>query len=125
MLEFLNSLTMEAVIAILGSLVTITVGIFGYLAKIKPATKEQSESLRTAVQNNTEQINKLHSRTTAAKEAALENRGELRTVTTLLKTLEKQLADHERRDIEDFKVMQQKIDKTMDIVIQILQDDKL
>lgn len=129
MLEYLNSLTMEAVIVLLGSIVTITLGIFGYLLKVRPlsngTTEAEQKALTTLVRNHAEQIDKLHARVTDAKETALENKVEVRAIINLIKAVEKQLAGHEHRDLEDFKVMQQKIDKVMDIVIQILQDDKL
>ncbi len=122
MMELLNSLTAEAVIAILGSLVTITVGA---LALTKAIRGSKPADTNPVPSTTNEEIDQIHARISAAKDVATENKGELRVVANQLEALSKRMEEHERRDIADFKVMQQKIDKVMDIVIQILQDDKL
>jgi hypothetical protein len=125
MLELLNSLTAEAVIAILGSLVTITLGAIALakqLSSTKPSPINPPSSL-PKVQR--EEIDQLHRRISAAKEVAIENKGELRVMVSQIDALSQRMEEHERRDIRDFKIMESKIDKMMDIVIQILQDEKL
>lgn len=129
MLELLNSLTWEAVFTIFGSLIAFIVGITAIAKTLNnkpasppPVTTTPDSALASL---RKEELDQLHSRISAAKDVAMENKGEVRVLTNLVKTMEKQIQEHDRRDIEDFKVMQQKIDKVMDIVIQILQDEKL
>ncbi len=129
MLDFLNSLTMEAVIAVLGSVFSIIIGVFGYL-RVKPSIHPAHHSLmqtvselRQTVASHDEKINKLHSRISTSREHIMENKGEVRTLLNHVSAIEKALRAHERRDMSDFEALEQKVDKTMDIVIQILQDD--
>lgn len=125
MLEIVNSLSWQAAFAIVGSVVTIVVGLFGYLRNKTPQTPPAPKLPQQPLYVSRTEFEQLHARVSSAKEIAAENKGELHVLSNLVKTIEKQIADHERRDIQDFKVMQQKIDRIMDIVIQILQDDKL
>ena len=135
MLELLNSLTWEAVFTIFGSLVAFIVGVLAIIntfqknqqSKPAPQPTPQPEFDRESAlaQLRKEELDQIHSRISSAKEVALENKGEMRVLRNLLEALEKRTEDHERRDIEDFKAMNAKLDKVMDIVVQILQDDKL
>ena len=113
MLELLNSLTWPAALAILGSVVTIVIGLFGYLR----SSKAQSQNLP--------EYEKLHSRINVAVERVAANEGDLKEVRASLRSLQKTIADHEQRDIDDFKLIEAKLDRLMDIVVRILQDDKL
>lgn len=124
MLEVMSGLSWPSAFAIVGSVVTIVIGLFGYL-KNKPTSTPASPKPSPSIYVTREEIDNLHSRISSAKDVAMENKGELKIMANHLKAIEKQMAEHERRDIADFKLMQQKIDKMMDIVIQILQDDKL
>lgn len=131
MLEVLNSLTPEAVIAILGSLVTITLGVLALAKQLKNNKSPESSTPPEPTPDSDlaklrkQEVDQIHSRISSAKDIAMENKGELRVLASHLEALSHRMEEHERRDIEDFKVVQQKIDKVMDIVIQILQDDKL
>lgn len=113
MLELLNSLTWPAVFAILGSIVTIVVGLFGYLRSAKTQTQTPTN------------LEKLHSRINVVVERIAVNEGDLKEVKASLRAALKQIADHEQRDIDDFKMIDAKLDRLMDIIVRILQDEHI
>ncbi len=115
MLELLNSLTWPAVFAILGSIVTIVVGLFGYLRSAKTQTQAQTP----------DDLEKLHSRINDAIERVAVNEGDLKEVRASLRAALKQIVDHEQRDIDDFKMIDAKLDRLMDIIVRILQDEHI
>lgn len=115
MLDLLNSLTWPAVFAILGSVVTIVVGLFGYLRSAKTQTQTQTP----------DDFEKLHSRINDAVERVAVNEGDLKEVRASLRAALKQIADHEQRDIDDFKMIDAKLDRLMDIIVRILQDEHI
>lgn len=115
MLELLNSLTWPAVFAIVSSLVTIVTGLFGYLISAKK---------KAAVQPNND-YEKLHARINFAIERIAVNEGDLKEARASIKSAMNQISIHEHRDIEDFKLIDTKIERLMDIVVRMLQDDKL
>ncbi len=117
MLEFLNSLTWPAVFVTLGSIVTIVVGLFGYLRSAKTQTQISTQTPAD--------LEKLHSRINIAVERVAVNEGDLKEVRASLRAALKQIADHEQRDIDDFKMIDTKLDRLMDIIVRILQDEQI
>lgn len=94
--------------------------------------KEKEQQLPTQVDNQqsseiqriNSDIQKLHDRVSEVKDRAAYLDGDVRELRGYVKSLQKQLTDHEHRDIEDFRAVQAKLDQLMEIVIQILQDDE-
>ncbi len=119
MLELLNSLSWPAVFAIIASLVTIVTGLFGYLLS---ARKKEAALLEAKPLIDHE---KLHARINVVTERIASVEGDLKGFRSSLHNLQRQIADHELRDIDDFKLVDAKLDRLMDIVIRMLQDDKL
>jgi len=119
MLEFLNSLSWPAVFAIVASLVTIITGLFGYLLSARKKAAALIEA-KPVIDHE-----KLHARINVVTERIAEIEGDLKEVRSVLRNLQRQIADHEQRDIDDFKLVDAKLDRLMDIVIRMLQDDKL
>ncbi len=119
MLELLNSLSWPAVFAIVASLVTIVTGLLGYLVSSKKKAAALVEA-KPLIDHE-----KLHTRINAVTERVAEIEGDLKEVRSTLRSLQRQIADHEQRDIDDFKLVDAKLDRLMDIVIRMLQDDKL
>ncbi len=122
MIEFLNSLEWPAVFAIVGSVVTIVTGLFGYLIASSRIHKVEAPQTKILTPDEYE---KLHTRINDAIDRIAMNEGDLKENNSLLRSLQKQVQDHEQRDIDDFKLVEAKIDRLMDIVIRILQDDKI
>lgn len=120
MIEFLNSLEWPAVFAIVGSIVTIVTGLLGYLLSTrKNGSKPQTKILTP------DEYEKLHTRINDAITRIAENEGDIKEVMASIRSLQKQIANHEQRDIEDFKFFEAKLERLMDIVVRILQDDRL
>ena len=121
MIEFLNSLEWPGALAVIGSVVTIVLGWFGYLVSVR---RNKNEPSSTKILT-TEEYEKLHSRINELVDRVAENEGDLKEVKASIRALQKQIGDHEQRDIQDFKLVDAKIDRLMDIVVRILQDDKI
>jgi len=115
MLDLLNSLTWPALFTILGSFITALVALFGYW---RSANKEFTQAQKV-------EYEKTQSRISTATERIADVEGDVKVISSSLRNLQKQLSDHEQRDIDDFKLVDAKIDRLMDIVVKILQDDKL
>lgn len=115
MLDLLNSLTWPALFTILGSFVTGLVALFGYW---RSSNKEFTQAQKV-------EYEKTQSRISSTTERIADIEGDVKVTSASLRNLQKQLSDHEQRDIDDFKLVDAKIDRLMDIVVKILQDDKL
>lgn len=122
MLEFLNSLSWPGAFAVVASIVTSVTGLFGYLVSVK--RKEAAQKIQE-VKSPEFDYEKLHSRINDAIERIAENEGDLKEARASIRSLHKAVSSHEQRDIEDFKLVDAKIDRLMDIVVRMLQDDKL
>lgn len=110
MLEFFDGLNWPGALAITGTVVTIVIGLFGYMR----STKSQIPDYE-----------KLHSRINNAITRISESEGDIKELRASLRAALKQIADHEQRDIEDFKMIEAKLDRLMDIVVRVLQDEHL
>ncbi len=122
MIEFLNSLEWPAVFAIVGSFVTIVTGLFGYLLSARRQTKNNNTSVKILT---IEEYEKLHTRINDLVSRVGENEGDIKEVQSSLRSLQKQISNHEQRDIDDFKLVEAKLDRLMDIIVRILQEDRL
>ena len=122
MIEFLNSLEWPAVFAIVGSVVTIVTGLFGYLlsARRQEAAKAATPSTHTLT---TEEYEKIHSRINDLVDRVAANERDLKETRASIRSLQNQISTHEQRDIDDFKLLEAKLDRLMDIVVRILQED--
>ena len=119
MMEFLQTLEWPGAFAVVRSIGTIIFGIFGYLFSVRNKSPVQSKILTTT------EYEKLHTRISDAVERVAVAEGDLKEVRASIRGQNKQIADHEQRDIQDFKLIDSKIDRLMDIVVRILQDEKL
>lgn len=122
MIEFLNSLEWPGVFAVVGSVVTIVTGLFGYLLAANRSNKHEAPSTKILTP---EEYEKLHTRINDLIDRVSANEGDIKEIHASLRLIQKLIADHEQRDITDFKLVDAKIERLMDIVVRILQDDKL
>lgn len=120
MIEFLNSLEWPAVFAVVGSVVTIVTGLFGYLL----SARRQSKLTTTTKVLTIEEYEKLHTRINDLISRVGETEGDLKELQSSIHSLQKQQSNHEQRDIDDFKLVEAKLDRLMDIVVRILQEDR-
>lgn len=122
MIEFFNSLEWPAVFAIVGSFVTIVTGLFGYLLSARRQTKNSNTTTKILT---IEEYEKLHTRINDLVSRVGESEGDLKEVQSSLRSLQKQISNHEQRDIDDFKLVEAKLDRLMDIIVRILQEDRI
>ena len=117
--ELINSLTWPAAFAIVGSIVTIVGGFVGFLLKLR--TPEPVAN----TDENQSKMQVLQDRISEGKDIAQNNKNEVGVIKTKVESIQKQLDEHEARDQRDFATASRKIDKLTDIVMKILQDEKL
>lgn len=115
MLEFINQLSWPAAFAIVGSLVTIVTGLFGYILRQAGYASKQ----------RVDQLQLLHSRISEVKDRVMKDEGDNNLLHLKLTSLEKQLSDHEVREERNLEQLNTKIDKVYEIVMKLLTDDKL
>jgi len=119
-------LTIPEAFAIVGSVVTVVFGIFGYLLK----TRNDPPKSRPAFQKSAQQIvedriQHAHDRISNLKDQVVNADADVRLLNSKIDNMQKTIDDHEERDIRDFDVLNKKIDKLTDIVIKILSDESL
>lgn len=122
MIEFLNSLTWPGTVAILGSIVTIVSGLLAIIVTVHKKSSSIPSSKNILTESEYE---KLHSRINDTITRVSEIEGDIKELRSSSRSLQKQIADHEQRDIDDFKLVEAKLDRLMDIIVRILQDEKL
>ena len=124
-------LTIPEAIAVVGSVVTVVLGVFGYLLKTRNApakdrtTTTPTSYLETQVQGAHDRISEVKDRVTTAE-------GDIKLTVNKLEAIRQTLLDHQVHfnhshdaNDKDHEMFQKKMDKMMDILIKILTDDKL
>lgn len=108
--EAINMITWPAAFAIVGSMVTIVVGLFGYMRNAKNTqTPTQTQAVHDRVSNLKDQV------------AIIE--GDLKALAARMDAHNRALTDHEARDLSDFKALSDKVEKIMEIIVEMLRDD--
>jgi hypothetical protein len=101
----INMITWPAAFAIVASMVTIVVGLFGYMR----ASKQKLQPLHDRVSNLKDSI------------ASLE--GDYKALLARMDAHDRSLSDHELRDVSDFRALSDKVEKIMEIIVEMLRDD--
>lgn len=123
MLELLNSLSWPATFAIVASVVSIITGLFGYLISSKRKSNV-SVSVTDPLKEGYD-YEKMHTRINDVVERVAAIEGDIKEIRAQLQMCSKQVSDHETISNDDFKTIDAKIDRLMDIIVRMLQDDKL
>lgn len=120
------ALTWPTAFAIVGSVVTIVVGLFGYLkaSSGKNGSGTMVSQQLAQLTRIEKQILALETRTLETRGLLAEAQGDIRVLRESLNNMTSQVNEHERRDIDDFKMVNAKIDKLQDVIIRILSDEK-
>lgn len=111
-LETINQITWPAALAIVGSIVTIVVGLLGYLRSTKPTTVKPN------------QTQAIHDRVSGLKDKIAELDGDVKAIVVRLEGIERSISDHEARDVVDFKALSAKVEKIMEIIVEMLRDER-
>jgi hypothetical protein len=117
----LESLTWQAAFAIVASVVTITIGVFGYLIKVKSKNniKQEAKSLEDKA------LERIKADNVEIKERLVVIESEIKLLVQHGKNTNRRIDDHEEQDRREFTHLENKIDKLTDILMRILSDDKL
>ena len=107
----INMITWPAAFAIVGSMVTIVVGLFGYLRspKQKTSTVPSNQGIYDRVWNLQDSV------------SALE--GHYKALLARMNAQDRSLSDHELRDVSDFRALSDKVEKIMESIVEMLRDD--
>jgi len=120
------TLTLPEAIAIIGSVVVIVTGVFGYLLKINANKYSGTPPKQVAPKTYLEtQVQGAHDRISEMKDRVTTVEGEVKLTAEKIEALRAAMKDHQTRDDQDHDVFDKKLDKMMDILIKILTDDKL
>ena len=103
--------------AIVASIATITTAVFGYLIKTRSVAKDSIAP--------PEDISHIHTRISELKDRVSLVESDVKVVLTKLEAIEKQFSTHEDRDERDFERLNDKVDKLTDVLMKVLQDEKL
>lgn len=116
--------TIPEAFAIVGSVATVVLGVFGYLLK----TRNDSPKNKSAV-TPTEflegQVQGAHDRISEVKDRVTAVESEIKLTAAKVESLRAAMRDHQERDNQDHELFDKKLDKMMDIVIRILTDPNL
>lgn len=107
--EAINMLTWPAAFAIVGSMVTIVVGLFGYMRNSKTKPTEPTTQA-------------VHDRVSTLKDQVAEIDGDLKALVARVEGLQTTVQDHERRDVADFRAVSDKVEKIMEIIVEMLRE---
>lgn len=122
-------ITIPEAIAIVGSVVTIVLGLFGYLLKVRPTQtakqERQEKPAEAGVPYLEGQVQLAHERISEVKDRVIVIEGDVRLTVSKLEAVRAAMSDHQARDDQDHEMFEKKLDKMMDILIKILTDDKL
>lgn len=122
MTDLLPALTWPEAVAIVGSVIAIMTGIVALVTnyirtpKSGPNTKQEPSPVSAEQEHVHEQLADLRDRVSNME-------GDWKVLRTQLENVIRQLNDHEHRDMEDFKGLSRKIDKLMEIIVEVLKDD--
>jgi hypothetical protein len=112
--------------AIVGSVVTIVLGWFGYISKgAAKAPVEPAPVLVDPLDQLAKRVYLIQAQFDSHKDSLAGLQGDIRELRVMVDNIVAQVTEHERRDIEDFRAINAKIDKLQDVMIRMLQDDKL
>ncbi len=107
--EVINQLNWPGAVAIVGSVVTV---VLGWLRLRTMREKTPEENPAQAV----------HDRVSSLKDVVSDLDGDFKAVLARLNAVERSLTDHEARDAADFKALSDKVDKIMEIIVEMLKD---
>lgn len=111
-IESINMLTWPAAAAIVGSVVTIVLGWFGYMRSTKTVKVEEPDKAQL-----------LHDRVSNLKDEVASLQGDMKAIKVRIDGIDVKVSDHDARDIEDFKRLSDKVEKIMEIIVEMLRDD--
>ena len=123
-------LSWQATVAIVGSVVAIVTGIFGYLIKSRDTIRNKDIEVLSS------DISDLRNRITNVKDHLTTAETDIKLITqrssnsqsaieSYEQILERRLEDHITRSRSDFSALSTKLDKVTDVIMKMLSDERL
>lgn len=115
-----DEITWQVAFTIVGSVVAIVTGIFGYLYSLRRNSLKNGKPPSSITD-----IEHVHSRISEVKNRVSPLESDIKVILTRISNLQKQLDESQERDQRDFARITEKVDKLTDILMKILSDDRL
>lgn len=120
-LEFLKGIDWPGAFTVVGSVVTVVGGLLAAYATYLKATDGNGKMRSNLPSPENVQI---HSRISGVRDKVAELEGEQKVLMIQIDNLRKSLKEHDARDVDDFKTINTKVDKLMEIIVEMLQADR-
>lgn len=129
MIDVLTTLTWPGAVAILGSVISVVAGILAifssYFKTLRDNAKEETREVEHISQVISQaDVNHIHDRISSTKERLAALEGSQKLCQAQLQSLAERIESHGERDINDFKMLNQKVDKIMEIIVEMLRDER-
>lgn len=121
-IQFLADLSWPAAFTIVGSVIAIVGGLLAlYSTYVKNNSNGTASKLKSQLPDP-ESV-QIHARISELKDRVSNVEGQQRVFATQIDNLMKQINDHDARDVDDFKTINRKVDKLMEIIVEMLKAD--
>jgi hypothetical protein len=121
--ETLNTLSTQAMFAILGSVVVITTGILGYLLRINSTNVNNTS--KTVKEDIFIKFKEIHTLISELRDRVYAVESEIKVLTAGMSAEEYQLHEHEGRNAREISQLNAKVEKITELLLRVLSDDKL
>ena len=118
----LFTLTWPDAVAVVGSVITVVGGMLAFYASYSKNQAKENDALTKSQLPPLENI-QIHERISSLRDRVATIEGQQKVVTAQIENLMKQINDHDLRDMDDFKTINAKVDKLMEIIVEMLKDD--
>jgi hypothetical protein len=118
--ELFSTLTWPGAFAIVGSVLTVVLGFLGLFATYHKA----SSNGKTKSQLPSPENLQIHQRISTLRDRVGTVEAQLLVLNTRIENLVRQCSDHDARDVDDFKTINGKVDKLMEIIVEMLKGDQ-
>lgn len=123
--ESMLTMSWPAAFAILGSVVTMVVGLFGYLVSARKDSTPPPQSTATKLPPPgvyEKEGRRLHDRISSTKDTVAKLETDVRVLEQKVEALSDRIDTHDERDIKDFQQITAKIERLSDIVFALRSD---
>lgn len=121
--ETLNTLSTQAMFAILGSVVIITTGLLGYLLRIN--STNVNDTRKIVKEDIFIKFEEIHTLVSELRDRVHVVESEIKVLTAGMSAEEYQLHEHEGRNAREISQLNSKVEKLTEILLRVLSDDKL
>jgi hypothetical protein len=134
MVETLTNITWPGAFAVVGSVIAIVTGLLALALNYMKARSTLNGNAALKSQLPSMEGSQIHSRISELRDrvgtvdselkskiSAIE--GEQKVLVVKIENVTQRLEDHDSRDVDDFRVINKKVDKLMEIIVEMLKGD--